>query len=276
MKAATASVDTYARQAWRVSVPLTKADEQELARRYRAGDQAAGNQLVMANARYAMKVAHEYVKYGYALEDLIQEANMGMIRALRHFEPTRNARFISYATWWIKAYLRNYVMYNVSIVKFGTTQNQRTCVWKIGAVVSRLRTEHPYATEQELFDMAGAELGLEPQEAEVIFRRTHRSNDSLQETLDSAHETGSQTFQDMLVDDRPLPDERVMELQCKQRLGDLARSLCRNIKERYIVEQRLLAEKPLTLTEIGTAFNVSRERVRQIEEHLVARIKAAF
>jgi RNA polymerase sigma-32 factor len=270
------AIDAYAAQVWKVSEPVSKAEEQELARSYRAGDLAAGNRLVMANTRYALKVAHEFLGYGHPLEDLVQEANLGMLRALRHFDPGRNVRFISYATWWIKAYLKNYCTYNVSLVRFGTTADQRRCFTKVGATVNRLREEHTHATDTELFDMAAVELGLPPQEAEVIYRRTHHGDESLQTPVVPSDDACQQNFQDLLVDDRPTPDERVGQLQREQRLAAVARATVKDLRERFILEQRLLAEEPLTLAAVATCFGVSRERIRQVEEHLCARIRAAF
>jgi RNA polymerase sigma-32 factor len=104
---------------------LTQAEEQTLARRFRQGDLPAGHRLVTANLRFVVKVAYEYRSYGLKMSDLIQEANIGLMKAVQKFDPDKGIRLISYAVWWIRAYIQNYVLKNWSLVKLGTTQAQR-------------------------------------------------------------------------------------------------------------------------------------------------------
>ena len=113
--------------------PLLKQEEErELALRYKAGDEEAGKRLITANLRFVVKVALEYRGYGAELQDLIQEGNLGLMMALRHFDPERGYRFISYAIWWIRAYIQNYIMRSWSLVKVGTTQAQKKLFYKMG------------------------------------------------------------------------------------------------------------------------------------------------
>lgn len=270
---ATALMDLYASEVMKHRV-LPKEEELALARLYVAGDARAGQRLVTVNLRYAMSVAHEFRYWGHPLEDLVQEANTGMVMALRKFNPDRGFRFVSYATWWIRAYLRNYLIHNAAVVRFGTTSRERRVFGKLSAVLARFQRENPNLDEAGLYTLAAEELAVDREELRVMHGRTRAgSTQSLNQPLSQQNGGGDEaTFQDLVEDPRPSQLDQVSDQQTRERVRAACRAAARNPRERYIVEKRLLSDDPLTLEELGQRLNsrvngerLSRERVRQIE-----------
>lgn len=285
MKVSTSAkvVDQYMKDASRYEV-LSRGEETRLARRYRVNhDVAAGQAIVAANLRYAVKVAHKFVAYGCPLEDLVQEANVGMLRALRRFDERRGYRFISYATYWITAMLRNYVMVNVSHVKFGTTQRERSAFTAIARLFNQARAARPDAVLDDIYDEIASTLALNSDEAQVIHQRTRNQDRSLNERLPPSMRRGpgvtdgQETWLDVLADEDATPVDEEVGHQLRQReVLRIAYGCARDLRERYLLSQRLLADDPLTLAEIGSVFKISRERVRQVERALLRRVRAAL
>ncbi len=257
---------------------LSAVDERELALRYReTGELEAARGLIAANLRFVVKVAHEYRGYGLDLADLIQEGNVGLIKAVEKFDPDKGNRLISYAVWWIRAYIQNFVMRSWSLVRIGTTQAQRKLFFK-------LRSER----DKALMETGGAAGGGTPSTAFLAERlkvpeETYRSMDarlssrdfSLDAEITADHHA---THLDLVRDDSPRPDELVAEVEIRQFLrrgvNELLPSL--NEKERFIVARRLMADEPMTLQKIGSRFEISRERVRQIEGGVLRKLKRAL
>jgi len=251
---------------------LTRAEESELALRYRdLSDENAAQRLVTSNLRFVIKVALGYRNYGVKLMDLIQEGNIGLMKAGERFDPDKGYRLISYAIWWIKAYIQNYIIRSWSLVKMGTTQAQRKLFYRISDLpefrdvddhmenVASLANKI-HVTEDEVIDMAAR---LKAHDLSLDDLIGDRSRDS---------------FADTLRDDAPDQEEILSSLEEQEGLrawaNDALESL--NPREKYIVEKRVLSEDPVTLKELGTHFGITRERARQIERAALEKLRCNY
>jgi RNA polymerase sigma-32 factor len=248
---------------------LSRDDELRLSREYvRTQDPALAYRLVTANLRLVVKIAWEYRRAAFNILDLIQEGNVGLMQAVRKFDPDRGVKLSSYAAWWIRAYLIRYLMDNWRMVKLGTTQAQRKIFFNLRKEKERLASqgfepvpkllaERLDVTEQDVVDMDlrmnGGELSLD----------APMGDDSDATYADRLSQTGPSA-------DDALGDQEVSEVFRKE-LALFARDL--KDKERYLFEHRLVAEEPQTLQEVGDHFGITRERARQIEAKLVGRLK---
>ncbi len=248
---------------------LSEEEERSYAIRfYEEKDLEAAHTLVTSNLRYVVKIASEYRNYGMKMLDLIQEGNIGLMMAVRKFNPYRKIRLISYAVWWIRAYIQNYIVSAWSLIKIGTTQAQRKLFYGLRK------------TKEALLRMTGsdndaAEIAsmLQVPDHEVIDMEQRLKGEV---SLDGQIvESDGLTFLETLADDRmnqeELLGENQQELQVKQRVIKAMEGL--NEKERYIVEHRITSDEPLTLQDIASHFSISRERVRQLEERALAKLK---
>jgi len=251
---------------------LTEEQEHALAVEfYEKKDIKAAHRLVTSNLRFVVKVASEYRHYGLRMLDLIQEGNIGLMMAVRKFNPFRGIRLISYAVWWIRAYIQNYIVSAWSLVKIGTTQAQRKLFY-------RLRK-----TKEELFKMTG-DAGDTAELAEILQVSSRDVADMEQrlkgevsldaEIVNADGMTALETIADDRMNQEELLSEREQDSQLKQHLAKALEEL--NEKERYIVEQRIISELPRTLQEIADHFSISRERVRQIEEKTLKKLRKFF
>ncbi len=255
---------------------LDRDEEQRLARLYRdEGDIAAAHQLVVSNLRFVVKVAHTYRGYGLKILDLVQEGNIGLMHAVKKFDPDRGYRLISYAVWWIRAEIQSYIMRSWSLVKVGSGRVRRKLFFK-------LRSERS-AMEQEAAANGGA-----PASREALAERLGVSIDELSEmevrmgardfSLDAplSDEVGT-AHVDMLEDGAPDQEAMVLATEERQILDAVIDkgSDQLNDKEAYILEHRLLSDEPPTLAVIGEHFGVSRERIRQLEQRVIKKLRAA-
>jgi RNA polymerase sigma-32 factor len=250
---------------------LTREEEDALARRFRdTGDLDAAARLVSANLRLVVKLAHEYHRNPLSLLDLIQEGNIGLMQAVKKFDPNRGVKLSTYAAWWIRAYILRYIMDNWKMVKLGTTEAQRKLFFKLRQEQQRLLqqgfepspkllAERLHVTEQDVVEM---DQRLGPDEVSIDAPVGEDGDTTRAERL-----LPSSSIQ--AVDER-LASEELKQL-FRQKLETFGKTL--EGKEKYIFDKRLTAEEPMTLQDIGTHFGVSRERVRQIEAALVARMR---
>ncbi len=251
---------------------LTKEQEQELAQRYReTGDSKAAEMLVTSNLRFVVKVAAEYSRFGAKLIDLVQEGNVGLMHAVKEFNPYKGVRLITYAVWWIRGYIQEYLMRQYSLVRIGTTQNQRKLFY-------RLQKEQAVLDSQghaPSVAMIAGKLGVTEEEVEMMAKRMSGRDVSLSTPIDSENPGAS------LLDFEAAPDQAVdvsignfEELNVlKQNLEKLRPTL--SAKETYILEKRILADEPQTLQEIGEHYGTTREAVRQLEARLIGKIGKA-
>jgi len=251
---------------------LTAEQEHELAARYqRYGDLDAAQRLICANLRFVVKVALEYRGYGLRLLDLVQEGNIGLMQAVRKFDPERGLRLITYAVWWIRAYIHNYIMKSWSLVKIGTTQAQKKLFYKLAQTRSALRSLTGAASAAEV----AAELEVDQAVVEEMDRRLGQRDLSLDVELAEGEEY---TLLDILPDRRASQEAVLIDREERRLLGDRTRTALGALptRERQIIEQRILNAPPRTLQELADEFGISRERVRQLEQNALRRLKVAL
>jgi RNA polymerase sigma-32 factor len=247
---------------------LSPEEEHRLAVRYfEDQDLEAAHRLTTANLRFVVKIAAEYRSYGVKMLDMIQEGNIGLMMAVRKFNPFKGFRLISYAVWWIRAYIQNHIISVWSLLKIGTTQAQRKLFFKMNQAKNAIRN----MTGAD--DLAATALSLDVSEGDVVEMGERMRGEY---SLDAEIFDGEgATMLDMLADDRLNQEELLSEYQesslvhreVSSALGTL------NEKERFIIEKRVTADDPMTLQEIADTFSISRERVRQIEENALRKMK---
>jgi len=245
--------------------PLLDAEEEKrLARKYRkTGDRSIAQKLVTSNLRFVVKVASEYRTYGLRPADLIQEGNLGLMKAVEKFDPRRGIRLISYAVWWIRAYIQNYILRSWSLVKLGTTQVQRRLFFSLARAKREIERMDGPDSSQERIDELAKQLRAKPQEiAEMEQRMSGRDM-----SLDTPVEDDGPPRLDLVPGAEQPADDLVAEAQISKILVDrVAESMARlDARERYIIERRVLDERPVTFKDLGEHFGVSRERARQLE-----------
>jgi len=253
--------------------PLLNAEEeQELARRYRnEGDLDAAHRLVCANLRFVVKVALEYRNYGIRVLDLIQEGNIGLMQAVRKFDPERGLRLITYAVWWIRAYIQDFIMKSWSLVKVGTTQAQKKLFFKLAQTRNILRN----LTGQEDSSEVAAAMDVDKTLVEEMSVRLGHRDASLDVEL---NEGDDYTLLDILPDRRASQEITLIERQERRLRDSRTHAALAGLpeRERHIIEQRFLSDAPSTLQELADEYGISRERIRQLEQNALRRLKTAL
>ncbi|OIP93201.1 MAG: RNA polymerase subunit sigma-70 [Syntrophaceae bacterium CG2_30_49_12] len=255
--------------------PILREDEEfQLAVRFRKhNDMEAAEKLVVSNLRFVVKIAHKYRSYGIALTDLIQEGNIGLLHAVKKFDPYKGHKLLSYAVWWIKAYIRNFIIRSWSLVKIGTTQTQRKLFFKLNEERKRLETISQKLPE---FREIAESLGVREDEVEEMGLRLSQRDLSLDASLDG--EDDSRTMIGYL----PYQGEDQEMMLIKKEQGDLVKRdiavvLAKlNERESYIIRHRVMADNPETLQEIGNHYNITRERARQLEKQALKKLRLAL
>jgi RNA polymerase sigma-32 factor len=249
---------------------LTREQEQAIARRYReTGDPKAAEALVTSNLRFVVKVAAEYTKFGAKLIDLVQEGNVGLMHAVKEFNPYKGVRLITYAVWWIRGYIQEYLMRQYSMVRIGTTATQRKLFYQLQKEREQLER---MGLEQGIAQLSG-KLGVAPEEIQDMHSRLSGRDVSLDQPVG---EDGSTRMVDLQSEADParleesLGDREEIKMLL-EKIDELRPSL--NERELFLLESRLLADEPLTLQEIGDKYGTTREAVRQMEARLMTKIK---
>jgi RNA polymerase sigma-32 factor len=266
------ALDIYITQINRFPL-LTPEEEFDLAVRFKKqSDLKAAEKLVTSNLRFVVKIAHEYRNYGMKLIDLIQEGNIGLMHAVKKFNPYKGYRLISYAVWWIRAYMQNYIIKSWSLVKIGTTQAQRKLFFKLNQEKKRLQS---LSTKNPEFAEIAESLHVKEEEiAEMDLRLSNRDL-SLDATLTEDSES---TYIDHLkYEGEDQESALIRKEETALAKMSIAGAMSRlNERERYIIEHRIMADNPKTLQDIGDRFNITRERARQIEAQALKKMRAAI
>jgi RNA polymerase sigma-32 factor len=254
---------------------LEREQEYALAKRWREqGDREAGNQLVTSHLRLAVKIAMGYRGYGLPIAEIISEGNVGLMQALNRFEPERDVRFSTYAMWWIKASIQDYILRSWSLVKIGTTAAQRKLFFKLRSAKIRIAALESGDLHPDHVAQIAKDLEVADHEVVQMNRRLF-GDKSINVPLKEDGEAGE--WQDRLVDGSPLPETIVAEQDEKERRLQALTAAVEVLsgRERHIFEARHLADEPETLEELAEKFNVSRERIRQIEVRAFEKVRKA-
>ena len=248
---------------------LTREEEMDFAVRYHEkGDQGAAYRLVTGNLRLVVKIAMEYQRAFIQVMDLIQEGNIGLMQAVKKFDPYKGVKLSSYAAWWIKAYILRYILNNWRMVKIGTTQAQRKLFFNLQKEKERLEAQGFAATPQ----LIGERLDVPAETVVEMEQRLGRPDLSIDAP---AGEDGKGSVGDLIPGYGERQDEILGDHQEIQRFREALAEFEIDLsdKDAFILHHRLLAEEPLTLQEIGDHLGVTRERVRQLESRLLQKMR---
>ncbi|MGE5445388.1 MAG: RNA polymerase sigma factor RpoH [Ignavibacteriales bacterium] len=254
---------------------LSREEEYKLAMRYKKhGDLEAARKLISSNLRFVIKITNEYRGYGLNPMDLIQEGNIGLMHAVKRFDPTRGYRLISYAVWWIRAYIHNYIIKNWSLVKLGTTQAQRKLFYKLRSAKHKMDIENENLSPEDYKSLA-EEFGVSDEAVIEMEQRMGGKDLSLDAQVKEGSET---THADLLESEESNQEEVITKVEEEEEIKRGLEIALRSLKERerFVLENRILADKPLTLEELGTKLNLSRERIRQIENAALKKMKGVL
>lgn len=272
LPAVTGTLDIYIAEINRFPL-LTPEEEFALAMRLKKdNDLQAAEKLIVSNLRFVVKIAHEYRNYGFKLTDLIQEGNIGLIHAVKKFDPEKGYRLISYAVWWIRAYIQNYLIKSWSIVKIGTTQAQRKLFLKLGQAKKQLETISKRNPE---FGEIAESLGVKDTEVAEMDLRMGSRDLSLNELVS---DDGDSSHLDFLTQEGDNQETALIKHEERSLIKrDIAGALAKlTERESFIIRHRVMADDPLTLQEIGDKYNITRERARQIEKQALKKVQLAL
>ena len=256
---------------------LEKEHELELARLWKENnDEKALHELVRSYTRLVVAIASKFKNYGLPIGDLIQEGNIGLMEAAARFDPSLENRFSTYATWWVKAQIQDYVLRNWSIVRTGTTASQKSLFFNL----RRLRAKIDGQSARDYLDTdavehIASELGVQPKDVIEMEARMNGGDQSLNKTIG---ETGEDEWQDFLTDQTPGPEEIVIGMKDNatrsQWLSDALTEL--SPREQTIIRERRMGEDVVTLEDLGKQLGISKERVRQLEQRAMDKLKTSL
>ena len=258
---------------------LTAEQEYMLAVRYREHeDPDAAAQLVTSHLRLVAKIAMGYRGYGLPVADLISEGNVGLMQGVKKFEPERGFRLATYAMWWIKASMQEFILRSWSLVKMGTTAAQKKLFFNLRRMKKQLEAYEDSDLSPEHLTKIATDLGVSEQEVINMNRRMMMGGDASLNVSLRGDEDGAGQWQDWLVDDRPLQDTVTAEAEeASMRHSMLTEAMgSLNDREKHILTERRLVDDPQTLEELSQVYDVSRERIRQIEVRAFEKLQKAM
>jgi len=266
------SLETYLGQINQFPL-LSQEEEFKLAVRYRKYDDIeAAHKLITSNLRFVVKIAFEYKSYGAKILDLVQEGNIGLMMAVKKFNPYKGYRFISYAIWWIRAYIQNFIIKTWSLVKIGTTQAQKKLFYKIGKVRKALEAN---GEKERKYELLAHDLDVTKEDIVEMEQRMSSRDLSLDAPFDESQEL---THLELLKEESLNQEEAIAQEEEKKIREHEVQSAMKHLNEKevYVLQNRIMAEDPLTLQQIGDHLKLSRERVRQIESEALKKLKREF
>jgi len=266
---------SYMRTAMRA--PLLAAEhERDLARRWRdEGDERALHELITAYLRLVVAMASRFRHYGLPISDLVQEGNVGLMQAAARFEPEREVRFSTYASWWIRSAMQDFVLRNWSIVRTGTTSAQKALFFNLRRLRAKIGDVGDAVMSAEASSRVAVALRVPERDVEAMAARLSAPDRSLNAPLT---EDGVGEWQDMLADDADSPEVMVMHSHDGEARVSLVRAAMRDLneRERLIIRERKLEDEAVTLEELGVRLGISKERVRQIEGNALEKLRRAL
>lgn len=255
---------------------LSREHELELARRWRNDDdQEALHELVQAYMRLVISTASRFKNYGLPMGDLVQEGVVGLMQAAARFEPERDVRFSTYAAWWIRSAMQDYILRNWSVVRTGTTAAQKSLFFNLRRLRAKIDDGRGVTLNQEGRSYIAETLSVTVDDVESMEMRLMGGDQSLNATISPA---GEDAWQDFLADERPNPEEVVSEsLDSRERTRWLADCLAElSDREQTIIRERRLKDEGRTLEELGVTLGISKERVRQIEHRALTKLRSSL
>ncbi len=249
---------------------LDRTEENRIATEYaQTKDPKLAEILITSNLRFVVKVAMEYAKFGSKLIDLIQEGNLGLMHAVKDYNPEKGVRLISYAVWWIRGYIQEYLMKQFSLVKMGTTQNQRKLFYQL----KKQQKELEQLGFSQQVKLISQRMDVPEKDVKEMTQRMSGKDVSLDQTLNSDDSTTLLDLQTSPYESTAESQIEKLELLSKlnQHIEELKKTL--NEKETFILTHRMLADKPMTLQEIGNKYKTTREASRQAEARLFKKIQ---
>lgn len=257
---------------------LERDEEHALAVRWKDDrDQEALHQITTAHMRLVISMASKFRSFGLPMSDLIQEGYVGLLEAAARFEPEREVRFSTYATWWIRASMQDYILRNWSIVRGGTSSAQKALFFNLRRLRAKLSRSGAPVSKAAMYRQISDALGVAEKDVALMDSRLSGPDTSLSQSV-SDDESTTSTRMDFLVDDRPLQDELVEDQIDTERRSIWLREAMDVLNEREmrIIAKRRLAENGATLESLGTELGISKERVRQIENRALEKLRAAL
>jgi RNA polymerase sigma-32 factor len=249
--------------------PLSADREFELAVKFKeSGDVEAAHELVVSHLPFVVKIAFKYRHYMLPVQDLIQEGSIGLMKAVKRFDPYKGFRLVSFAVWWVKAYIKNFILKSWNLVKLGTTQAQRKLFFRIGDIGQQKDEK----SRSERIDKLAEELNVTSDDVIEVEARVKARDWSLDEPLgDDRHFTAMEMLEDKSDDQ----ETRMMSLESDRDLCEATDKALRRLdeRERFIVEKRFMDDSPWTLQRLGEHFGTSRERMRQIEKRALGKLR---
>ncbi len=249
--------------------PLSADREFELAVKFKeSGDVEAAHELVVSHLPFVVKIAFKYRHYMLPVQDLIQEGSIGLMKAVKRFDPYKGFRLVSFAVWWVKAYIKNFILKSWNLVKLGTTQAQRKLFFRIGDIGQQKDEK----SRCERIDKLAEELNVTSDDVIEVEARVKARDWSLDEPLG---EDRHFTAMEMLEDKSDDQETRMMSLESDRDLCEATDKALRRLdeRERFIVEKRFMDDSPWTLQRLGEHFGTSRERMRQIEKRALGKLR---
>jgi RNA polymerase sigma-32 factor len=269
------STDLYFKDLKKLPV-LSAEEEKKLAMQwFETRDREAGQKLVLSNLRFVVKIAKEYSKYGFKMQDLIQEGNLGLMHAVDKYDPRKGYRLITYAVWWIRAYIQSHILRSWSIVRTGTTRVQRRIFNGLQKAMRRISGYN--SSEPVSNKLLAKELDVTEAQLSETMGLMKRRDVSMDQSL-SGGQFDNITFGDTLSDPNASVEDKIIEQDMQEHVRGFLDDIYDELtpRERYMLEHRILAETPMTLEEIGAEFGITRERVRQLENRMKEKLRKAF
>ena len=257
---------------------LAREEEHALALRWsEKRDQQAMHRIVVAHMRLVISIASRFRHFGLSMSDLIQEGHIGLLEAASRFEPERQVRFSTYAAWWIRASMQDYVLRNWSIVRGGTSSAQKALFFNLRRLRARLARDARVMSNDELYSEMSQALGVAVRDVAAMDSRLSAPDMSLNVPVASEGSNGAERME-YLVCDRPLPDEMAGQTIDEERRALWLRKALSTLSERElkIISERRLSEDSMTLDALGVRLGISKERVRQIEGRALEKLRAAL
>ncbi len=256
---------------------LTPEEEINFSKKWKEnGDVEAAHHLVTSHLRLVAKIAMGYRGYGLPLNELISEGNVGMLQAVRRFDPDRGFRLATYAIWWIRAAIQEYILHSWSLVKMGTTAAQKKLFFNLRRIKGQIQAFNEGDIEPEQLQKIATTLGVTEDEVLQMDRRLSSVDHSLNSTIGDDQDGGE--WQNMLVDETENQEANYAKAEEFSDRQTLLRNAMKDLNDRecYILTERRLNEEPVTLEELSKKYNISRERVRQIEVRAFEKLQKAM